>query len=177
MCRTIETQRLILRPWRDSDADSLYEYARDERVGPAAGWPPHTSSEDSLRVIREVLSDNDVFAVTIKGDDTAIGSIGLVNCRTADFEDETEIGYWVGVPFWGQGYIPEAVKAVLKYCFLEREDNRVWCGHYEGNDKSRRVIEKCGFRFAFQRRERVVLLGEERNELFYSITREEWEKL
>lgn len=177
MCGRIETQRLLLRPWRESDAESLYEYARDERVGPAAGWPPHTSVEDSLRVIREVLSDDEVFAVTIKGEDRAIGSIGLVNRVTADFEDESEIGYWIGVPYWGRGYIPEAVKALLKYCFLERRDDRVWCGHYEGNDKSRRVIEKCGFKYAFQRMERVVLLSEERNEFFYSITREEWEKL
>ena len=50
-----ETERLVMRPWREDDAESFYKYASDPDVGPAAGWPLHTSVEDSLRVLREVL--------------------------------------------------------------------------------------------------------------------------
>ena len=59
----LKTDRLLLRPWRESDAESLYEYARNPAVGPAAGWPPHTNIADSRRVIREVLSADETYAV------------------------------------------------------------------------------------------------------------------
>jgi len=75
---TLETTRLLLRPWKQSDAESLYEYAKDPRVGPIAGWPVHTSVENSRDIILEVLSAAETYAVTVKGDDTAIGSIGLM---------------------------------------------------------------------------------------------------
>lgn len=61
-----ETQRLILRPWRESDAQALYEYAKDPQVGPAAGWPPHTSVENSRKIIRDVLSAPETYAVVLK---------------------------------------------------------------------------------------------------------------
>lgn len=172
----IETKNMLLRPWKESDAEALYKYARDERIGPAAGWKPHVSVEDSLNVIREVLSAPDTYALTIRGSDEAIGSIGLIDCRCPDFEEEREIGYWLGVPYWGNGLMPEAVESMLDYCFDWLGCERVWCGHYEGNDKSKRVIEKCGFDYAFQRETEVVLLGERRTELFYAITREKWAK-
>lgn len=63
-------------------------------------------------------------------------------------EHEAEIGYWIGVPFWGQGLIPEAVRALLARCFEELGCEAVWCGYYDGNDKSRRVQEKCGFLYS-----------------------------
>jgi RimJ/RimL family protein N-acetyltransferase len=174
----IYTERLILRPWRDSDAESLYEYAKDPRVGPSAGWPVHTSVEDSLGIIGEVLSAEDSYAVTLRGEDRAVGSLGILSVRglSEEYAGEPEIGYWLGVPYWGRGLIPEAVREVLRILFEERGAKRVWCGHYEGNDKSRRVIEKCGFKF-FQRFEAdVPLLGERRVEYFYYITKEDWFK-
>ena len=143
-----ETERLILRPWEDADAESLYEYAKDERVGPAAGWPPHRSVEDSLRVIRSVLSEPETYAVCLKSDNRAIGSIGLMLGNTGNLsipDTEGEIGYWVGVPFWGQGLIPEAVRELIRYGFEERHLERLWCAYFDGNEKSRRVQEKCGF--------------------------------
>ena len=59
----LETERLILRPWDEADAESLYEYAKDDRVGPIAGWPPHTSLENSRDVIKNVLSAPETYAV------------------------------------------------------------------------------------------------------------------
>ena len=74
----LETKRLILRPWDESDAESLYEYAKDDRVGPIAGWPPHTSVENSREVINNVLSAPETYAVCLKDNNKAIGSIGLM---------------------------------------------------------------------------------------------------
>ena len=74
----LETDRLFLRPWRDEDAKDLYQYAKDPRVGPIAGWPPHTSVEDSLRVIRTVLSDPETYAVVLKQTGQPVGSAGIM---------------------------------------------------------------------------------------------------
>jgi RimJ/RimL family protein N-acetyltransferase len=98
----LETARLILRPWRETDAESLYEYAKSPLIGPITGWPIHTSVENSRQIIREVLSTNNNYAVTIKNDDTAVGSIGLKIGDKSNLDiaaDEAEIGYWLGVPY------------------------------------------------------------------------------
>ena len=62
----LQTERLFLRPWEDSDAEELYKYAKDPRVGPIAGWPVHTSVENSLEIIRGVLSEPETYAVVLK---------------------------------------------------------------------------------------------------------------
>lgn len=142
------TDRLILRPWEDTDAESLYEYAKDDRVGPAAGWPPHTSVENSREIIEAVLSEPETYAVCLKEDNKPIGSIGLMVGKQSNLnipETEGEIGYWLGVPFWGQGLIPEAVREMIRYAFDDLHLTRLWCGYFDGNEKSKRVQEKCGF--------------------------------
>lgn len=169
----LETKRLILRPWRLEDAETLYALCRDPEIGPAAGWPVHTSVENSREVLKTVLMVPEVWAVTVKGDDTPVGSVGL---KPASVEkSEPELGYWVGRSFWGCGYIPEAGRRVLEYCFLERGAGRVWCGHYEGNRKSQRVIEKCGFSPVLSREEDVTLLSERRLCHYYALTRQAWQ--
>lgn len=146
----LTTERLILRPWEESDAESLYEYAKDPQVGPIAGWPPHTSVEDSRDIIKSVLAVNETYAICKRQDNRAIGSIGLMRGEQSNLdipEDEGEIGYWIEVPFWGQGYVPEAVRELIRHGFEDLKLNRIWCGYFEGNDKSKRVQEKCGFRY------------------------------
>ena len=123
----LETNRLILRPWCESDADDLYTYASDPEVGPPAGWPPHTS---------------------------------------------------IGKPYWGQGLIPEASREMLRYAFEDLGMNRIWCGYYDGNEKSRRVQEKLGF--VYQRKTEgieVSLLGEIRTGHSNLMTKERWQKV
>ena len=144
----LQTERLILRPWEETDAESLYEYAKDERIGPAAGFPPHTSVENSREVIKNVLSEPETYAVCLRTDNSPVGSIGLMIGKQSNLdipENEGEIGYWIGVPFWGQGLIPEAVREMIRYAFDELHLARVWCGYFDGNEKSKRVQEKCGF--------------------------------
>ena len=73
----LETERLILRPWEETDAEECYKYAKDPRVGPIAGWPVHTSEEDSRQVIRDVLMVPETYAIVLKEIGIPIGSIGL----------------------------------------------------------------------------------------------------
>ena len=104
----LETERLILRKWNDKDSDSLFEYAKDPDVGPIAGWPPLKSKDESLNVIRNVLNGAECYAICEKGSDKAIGAIELkLNGHTdmTNRDDECELGYWLGKPFWGKSRI------------------------------------------------------------------------
>ena len=174
----LETERLILRPWCEDDAEDLYKYASDPEVGPPAGWPPHTSVENSREIIRNVLSAPETYAVCLKEDGKAIGSIVLHRNDLAEDEDEYELGYWIGKTFWGQGLIPEAARKVLRYAFEELGMNRIWCGYYDGNLKSRRVQDKLGFVYHHTTEGiEVSLLGEIRRGHAMLMTKETWEKM
>ena len=173
----LETNRLILRSWREDDAEELYKYASDPDVGPPAGWPPHTSVENSREIIRTVLSAPETYAVCLKEDGKPIGSVGLHRNDIAEDDDEYELGYWIGKPFWGQGLIPEASREMLRYAFEDLGMARIWCGHYDGNIKSRRVQEKLGFVYHHTTEGiEVSLLGETRTGHVMLLTREDWEK-
>lgn len=179
--RTFETERLILRPWDESDAEELYIYAKDPAVGPICGWQTHTSVEQSREVIRTILSEPETYAVVLKETGKPVGSIGLMlggrsNAKLP--ENEAEIGFWIGVPYQGRGLIPEAVRRLLRYAFEELGTEKVWCGHFDGNEKSRRVQEKCGFRYV-RTLENVdwPALRTTVTEHISKLTREEWEKM
>ncbi len=175
----IITERLILRPWQEDDAESLYEYAKNPSVGPVAGWPVHTSVENSREIIKNILSDNETYAVCLREDNRAIGSIGLIppaQSLTTNNENEIEVGYWIGEPFWGSGYIPEAIRALQRHAFLDLGYDAMWCGYYDGNVKSKRCQEKCGFAYHHTEENKPCeLMGDVRTEHFTYLTREEWE--
>ena len=179
MIKEIVTDRLILRPWQESDAESLYKYAQDPAIGPIAGWPPHTSVEDSLNVIRTIFAAPETYAVVLKETNEPVGSIGIMfedGLHSAEMQtNEAEIGYWIGKPYWGQGLIPEAVRRLVQRCFEELGMAAVWCGYYDGNVKSRRVMEKCGFRFHHTEKDNTSPLGDVRTEHFMKLTKEDWE--
>lgn len=180
-CIMIETERLILRPWRETDAEALYKYASDPDIGPIAGWPPHTSVENSLEIIRTVFAAPETYAVVLKATGEPIGSCGIMfsdGLHSAEMaHGEAEIGYWIGKPYWGQGLIPEAVRALLARSFTELNLDSVWCGHYDGNTKSKRVIEKCSFKFHHTNKGIVSPLGDTRTEHFYLMTRENFNNI
>ena len=127
----LETKRLILRRWEESDAENLYEYAKDPDVGPIAGWPPHQSVAESLDVIRDVFNGAEAYAICFKSDGKAIGAIELkLNGHTdlTERDDECELGYWLGKPFWGQGIMPEAAREIP--C-ISLEGQKVFHSGYE----------------------------------------------
>ena len=176
----IETERLILRPWQEQDAEDLYTYASNPEVGPPAGWPPHTSVDNSRVIIKNVLSKPETYAVCLK-DGTPIGSIGLhLNGSTdmTDRDDECELGYWIGKPYWGQGLIPEASRALMRYAFEELGMRAVWCGYYDGNEKSRKVQTKLGFVYQHKTEGlEVRLMNEIRTGHCNLMTKERWQKV
>ena len=173
-----ETERLILRPWCEDDADELYKYASDPDIGLPAGWQPHTSVENSLEIIRNILTAPETYAVCLKTDVKPIGSIGLHRNDLAEADDEYELGYWIGKQFWGQGLIPEASREILRYAFEDLKMSLIWCGYYEGNEKSRRVQEKLGFvRHLTTEGIELHLLGETRTGHSNLMTRERWQQV
>lgn len=178
---TLETSRLVLRPWNEDDAPSLYRYACHPDIGPIAGWPPHTSIENSLEIIRTIFSAPETYAVVLKATGEPVGSVGIMfsdGMHSATMEQgDAEIGYWIGVPYWGQGLIPEAVRSLLHRCFAELNIQTVWCGYYDGNIKSCRVMQKCGFTFHHTETGKISPLGDVRTEHFMRMTKEEWNTL
>ena len=103
----LETKRLILRPWSEDDAEECYKYAKDPRVGPAAGWPAHKSVEETREIIMTVLAVPETYAVVLRETGLPVGSVGLhFKSDLARGEDECELGYWIGEPYWGAALSP-----------------------------------------------------------------------
>ncbi len=175
------TERLLLRPWSENDAESLYEYAKSPEVGPIAGWQVHTSVEYSREIIRSVLSAPETYAVCLKEDNRAIGSIGLMIGKASNLklsDTEGEIGYWIGVPLWGRGLIPEACSEIIRHAFSDLKLEALWCGHFDGNIKSKRVQEKCGFTYHHTNRDAYFeLIGQIRTEHITRLKNEEWKRI
>lgn len=149
----LTTERLILRNFKLSDDKSIYNYAKNPNIGPIAGWPPHTSVENSRYYIENYFMSPHIFAITLKSDpEHAIGLIGLelVDEGSGKFfmtEHEAEISYWIGEPFWGKGLMPEAIKAVNAYGFNDLNLKTIWCGYKDGNMQSKKAQEKQGFKY------------------------------
>ena len=147
----IDTDRLNLRPWRESDLEDFYEYARVEGVGEKAGWNHHQSPEESQRILSSFIRNKKTFALELKENGKVIGSLGLEpRDEDAGLPVELqgrEIGYVLSKDYWGRGLMPEAVGAVISYCFEMLDFDYLTCGHFDHNDRSRRVVEKCGFQF------------------------------
>ena len=144
----IETERLILRPWMNSDLNALYKYASHPEVGPICGWTPHKDLEESRWVLEHILMVPETYAMILRETDEAIGSISLIFDNSNDIflaEGECELGYWLGRPYWGKGLTTEAACALIGHAFDDLNCVGMWCRHFEGNERSRRVIEKCGF--------------------------------
>lgn len=148
----IETERLLLRFWKLGDLDDFYEYASVDGVGEKAGWPHHITKEETLRILAMFINGKDCMAVVYKQNMKVIGSIGLHSTWASDDPKYSalrakDLGYVLSKEYWGKGLIPEAARALIAYSFDELGLDAITCMHYDGNDQSRRVIEKCGFSF------------------------------
>lgn len=146
----ITTERLILRPWKETDLQDFYEYASVDGVGQRAGWLPHRDLEESKRILSRFIEERHVFALEYNG--KAVGSLGIESYREDiypefDHLQGREIGYVLSKDYWGQGLMPEAVRAVIRWLFEDQGLDFVMVGHFDFNDQSRRVIEKCGFQY------------------------------
>ena len=146
----LRTNRLTLRPWRESDLNDFYGYARVDGVGQMAGWVPHRNLEESRTIITHFIEGKHVFALEHQG--KVIGSLGVEEYHVKNYPDLShlqgrEIGYVLSKDYWGRGLMPEAVKAVIEWLFDTEKLDFIMVGHFDWNTQSRRVIEKCGFQY------------------------------
>jgi ribosomal-protein-alanine N-acetyltransferase len=145
----LKTERLVLRPWKKEDLDDFYEYAKVDGVGQMAGWLPHENIEKSLMILNMFIEEKKTFAIVYNG--KVVGSLGIEEYDESElheFENKKgrEIGYVLSKDYWGRGYMPEAVREVIRYCFEDLKLDFLVCGHFVDNDQSKRVQEKCGFK-------------------------------
>ena len=146
----LTTERLTLRPWRESDLNDFYEYASVDGVGQMAGWNPHRSIEESREILYHFVEGKHIFALERQG--KVIGSLGVDEYSEKDYPELArlqgrEIGYVLSKDYWGRGLMAEAVKAVVDWLFDQVKLDFILVGHFDHNRQSRRVIEKCGFRY------------------------------
>ena len=149
----IETPRLRLRPWCEADAAPLFELARDPRIGMLCGWKPFERIDDAHEALSTVLAAPDSYAVTLASTGELVGSIALRIDTDSPEASVADIGYWIGAPYWGNGYATEAGDAIIDRA-RELGVTTIVLKYFDGNDASRRVSEKLGF--AWRSREEGV---------------------
>jgi len=169
----LETERLVLRAPRREDVKAIARLANDRRIAANTARIPHPYGiDDAEQFIAAVnLQDGEAtFVITL--DDTLIGACG-VDPR----EGGPEIGYWLGVPFWGQGYATEAVRAVIDHAFGGLRHEALQAGARVSNPASRRVLEKCGFQWTGVRLSRIRAINSAAPTDRFRLDRRLWESL
>ena len=146
----LTTPRLILRPWKETDLEDFYAYASVDGVGQMAGWMPHRNMDESRMILSHFISGKHTFALEFQG--KVIGSLGIEEYCESNYPELSssrgrELGYVLSKDYWGKGLMPEAVEAVVQYLFHETGLDFIIVGHFDWNGQSRRVAEKCGFRY------------------------------
>ena len=149
---TLETERLLLRPFEAADLNDFYEYASVEGVGEMAGWRHHESIAKSQEILDMFIREDKTFAIILKENNKVIGSLGIekygMEHALTEFDgyQGREIGFVLGKDYWGQGLMAEAANAVIRYLFDDLHFDFLLCGYYDFNKQSKRVQEKCGFK-------------------------------
>lgn len=173
----LRTERLLLRPWKQSDSGDLFEYASVDGVGQMAGWEPHESVEQSRQIIEMFISGKKTFALEYEG--KVIGSLGIEKYDEEKFPEFAglrcrEIGFVLSKYYWGRGFMPEAVNEAVRYLFEELKLDAIFCGRFKSNLQSARVQAKCGFtRYALEKRE--TQRGTTEDGVFSILRRRDWE--
>ena len=174
---TLETDRLILRPFVESDLVQFYEYAKTPNIGPNAGWPPHREINESRRILTGFIEDQEVWALVLKEDNRLIGSLGLHADKLRTAPDVKMLGYVLSEDYWGRGLMTEAASTAIRYAFEHMDIKLLTVHHYSHNERSKRVIEKCGFRYeGTLRRCTQIFNGCIFDLCCYSMTKEEWQE-
>jgi ribosomal-protein-alanine N-acetyltransferase len=150
--KIIETNRLVLRPFKQSDLEDFFEYSSVEGVGEMAGWHHHENKQKSQEILNLFIEEDKTFAICLKSSGKVIGSLGVekygLEEKLTEFNGYLgrEIGYVLSKDYWGNGLMPEAVSAVINYLFNEVGLDFLICGYFLFNGQSKRVQEKCGFK-------------------------------
>ncbi|MEY8462391.1 GNAT family N-acetyltransferase [Streptococcus merionis] len=175
----VETDRLYLRQRTIDDVKDMFAYASLAEVCYPAGFPPIETLEAEYDYFQNSYHQNlekkglpSGYGITIKGDDRVIGSCDFNHCHA---DDVYEIGYLLHPDHWGNGYVPEAVAALIEVAFTVLNLHKVEIRCYSHNQQSQRVAEKLGFTLEARIRDRKDVTGNRCDELAYGLLKEEWE--
>jgi ribosomal-protein-alanine N-acetyltransferase len=175
---TLQTKRLILRPFELTDGDDVRRLAGDRAIADTTLQIPHPyevgMAEEWIltRGPRFEAGEEVVFAVVLRESGELIGAMGLV--IEGKFR-KAELGYWIGRPYWGNGYCTEAGQAVLEYGFQALNLNRIHAYHFKRNPASGRVMQKLGLKHEGSAREHVMKWGLVEDVELYGILRSDWQ--
>lgn len=167
----ISTDRLHLRRFNNSDAEDILAYASDERTVEFLTWEGMKTLEQAMSIIQSFYSKEGVYAIELKETGHCIGAIDL---RVFPEHEKGSFGYVLNRNYWNQGYMTEALSAILTLAFDKLELNRVEATHYAGNEGSGRVMEKCGLMKEGFALAEVKIKGIFRDVVHYAITKEQW---
>ena len=177
---TIETERLILRPFRLSDAQVVQSLAGERDIADTTMNIPHPYEDGMAEkwISGHALVYEEgkavTFAIVLRDGNSLVGAVGLTIDRRFD---KAELGYWVGKPFWNHGYATEAAMALLTYGFEELHLNRIQAAHLARNLASGRVMEKIGMRHEGTARQDAMKWGQYEDVEFYGVLRADWPQL
>lgn len=170
-----ETERLVLRRWKMQDMSGFLRFAADPEVMMAAGARPVLSPEEANTTLRRYTEDPYVFAIVLKATGEIMGKIRYQKDYRRPYINSVSVGYELARPFWGNGYMTEALCGMVRYAFDVMQMDVIGISHFTENHRSRRVIEKAGFiregviPYAFYRFDGRIF-----DEVTYSLTREEY---
>ncbi|MBI4671465.1 MAG: GNAT family N-acetyltransferase [Chloroflexi bacterium] len=174
---TLTTARFILRPFVLADAARVQQLAGVREVGEMTGHIPYPypdgAAEEWIAAQEMEWQHGEAVTFAITQCDTRelIGAIGLTIYRE---NRRAELGYWLGVPYWNQGYMTEAARAVIRFGFENLNLNRVYASHFVRNPASGRVMQKCGMRYEGTLRQHFVRWGQAEDLVYYGILKSEW---
>ena len=176
---TLTTERLLLRPFTPADAPVVQRLAGDRDIAANTLTIPHPyedgMAEEWIGTHQERFKQKDTinFAITLCQDSALIGAIGLTGIDEA--HRHAEMGYWIGKPYWNNGYCTEAAKAILRYGFTELDLNRIQAHHFARNPASGRVMEKSGMTYEGCLRQHVQRWGAFQDLKMYGVLKSEYE--
>lgn len=176
----LQTERLILRQFAHDDCDRLCRLAGHRRVYETTLEIPHPYTADDAEAwigkSEEMCREGSAIhlAIALRPSSQLIGGIGLTIARR---HDRAELGFWIGVPHWTQGYATEAGRAMLHFGFTELALERIWAGHMRGNEASARVQEKLGMQREGVLRRQFKKDVRYHDNVIYAIVRADWEAM
>ncbi len=171
---TLETERLKLRPYSESDVAELLPLIGTRDVATTTLRIAHPYTEQDAKAFLALAQEPDKIwlAVTLRSDGCQIGGIGL---RRDSQHQHAELGYWLGVPYWGQGYATEAAREMLRYGFEDLHLHRIFASHFKHNPASGHILKKLGMRHEGCQREHLLKWDQFVDSELYGILRHEWQ--
>lgn len=172
---TLETARLKLRPYSNHDIVELVPLIGAREVAATTLRIPHPYTEQDATEFFALLAENPNriwLAIALRSDGNQIGGVGL----TVDAKHQhAELGYWLGVPYWGKGYATEAAHEMLRYGFEDLQLHRIFASHFNNNPASGRILKKLGMRYEGCQREHLCKWDQFLDSELYGMLRQDWD--